>query len=256
MELHRVFPSFNFTEIIPTTSGIIDTTYIVHTKERGYILKRYEREIPTKIIQDAKRLEELKSAGLNVSTLIKQSEGLYLYTKLAGDVPSHVKAHHIQALARFMATLHQQSYKKSCASTFINEYDINAMLKFTKSKQFFYYKKLQELSNLEIKNDGFIHGDIFKDNTVFENSKIGVFDFIDGGCGSFYFDAAVALVGFDIPKHKEFFLNLFLGAYNQKAPKKLKKEELLKNIESASNFYALLRIDKYKNTTKAKELIR
>ena len=234
----------------------MDTTYIVHTKEHGYILKRYEREIPAKIIQDAKRLRELKSSGLNVSTLIKQSEGLYLYTKLAGEVPSLIKAHHIQALARFMAALHQQSYKKSCDSSFMSEYDINAMLKFTKSKQFFYYKKLQDLSNFVMKNDGFIHGDIFKDNTVFENSKIGVFDFIDGGYGSFSFDVAVALVGFDIPKHKEFFINLFLGAYNQKAPKKLKKEELLKNIESASNFYALLRIDKYKNTTKAKELIR
>jgi len=30
-ELNKLFPSYNFVKLIPTTSGIIDTTYIVYT---------------------------------------------------------------------------------------------------------------------------------------------------------------------------------------------------------------------------------
>ncbi len=63
-ELNLLFPSYGFTKISPTASGIIDTTYIVHTKTNGYILKRYERDIPHKIILDIRLLNNLKSVGL------------------------------------------------------------------------------------------------------------------------------------------------------------------------------------------------
>jgi len=45
-ELNELFPTYHFTELTPTTSGIIDTTYIVHAGTTGYILKKYERDIP------------------------------------------------------------------------------------------------------------------------------------------------------------------------------------------------------------------
>jgi len=71
----------------------------------------------------------------------------------------------------------------------------------------------------------------------------------------FVFDMAVCLVAFDARKHSHYFINLFLNTYNQNAPKKIKKEELIKTMKIASEFYALLRIEKYKNPYKAKELL-
>ena len=90
---------------------------------------------------------------------------------------------------------------------------------------------------------------------MFESKKIGVFDFIDSTCGSFCFDNAVALIGFGTKIDNNYFINLFLRTYNQRAPKKIDKDELINSMKTASSFYALKRIDKFKNTSKAKELI-
>ena len=118
-----------------------------------------------------------------------------------------------------------------------------------------FYKKISFLKSIDIEIDGVIHGDIFKDNTVFQNYKIGVFDFIDGGEGSFAFDIAVALVGFDVDKKYRYFSHIFLKTYNQTAPKKILQKKLDENIKIAKAFYALKRVQRYNNTTKARELI-
>ena len=99
------------------------------------------------------------------------------------------------------------------------------------------------------------HGDIFKDNTIFYNKHIGVIDFIDSSCGSFSFDIAVALIGFDVKVYNTYAINIFLNAYNQHAPKKISKRTIIQKMKTASHFYALKRIHTYKNTFRAKELL-
>jgi len=252
-EVNKLFVSFNFIKLVPTTSGIVDTTYIAITKNREYILKKYERDIEDRIKKDTKLLKKLKNAGLNVPTLLESKNEWFLYEKLRGNEPKVVKIYHIQALARFLAKLHSITYDKT--KGYPQKDEISKALKFTKDNFFLYYKKLEFLKSYKPKNDGFIHGDIFKDNTVFDTHKLGIFDFIDGDNGSFYFDIAVALVSFDAKKHNFYFINLFLNTYNQHSPKKLNKEELLKHLHIASSFYALKRILSYKNTKKAKELL-
>ena len=136
----------------------------------------------------------------------------------------------------------------------IQKDEIKKLLSYTKQNFFAYYKKLQYLQNYNSKTDGLIHGDIFKDNTLFDGQKIAVFDFIDSACGNFGFDVAVCLIGFGAKK-SNYFINLFVKTYNQKAPRKLTKKEVLKEIDMACGFYALKRIEGYKNTKKAKELL-
>jgi len=254
-KLNSLFNSYNFTKIIPTTSGIIDTTYILQTNSKSYILKKYERDIEEKISQDIKLLNRLKSSGLNVSTCRDKKDGWYIYEKVQGSQPEVIKTFHIQELARFLAKFHSTTYDKNTPQGFMEKSDILKALKFTKNNFYAHYKKLEFLKDYNCKNDGFIHSDIFKDNTLFDGYKLGVFDFIDGFYGSFYFDVAVALVAFDAKKHKNYFVNLFLNTYNQNAPKKLNKKELLYSMDVASCFYALKRIYNYKNTKKAKELL-
>ncbi|MDF1882167.1 phosphotransferase [Sulfurimonas sp. MAG313] len=252
-ELNILFPSYGFKVLDSTSSGVVDTTYIISDSSNSYILKKYERDISSKINEDIKLLKELHSFGLNVPLCLDQNKGWFVYSKLKGSQPKHIKSYHVQALARFLAKLHKKTSKLSSEHNFVDSYKLPQLLRQIKSKHYSYYKRLQFLNDYNTLTDGLIHGDIFKDNTVFDKTKIGVFDFIDAGEGNFCFDAAVALIGFGIKN--TYFINLFLLSYNQNAPKKLSKKELMQELTTASAFYALLRINNYKNTQKAKELL-
>ena len=253
-ELNTLFTTYNFTNIRATSNGVMDTTYIVSNATQSFILKKYERDISRKIENDSQLLCELNAIGLNTPLLLETNSEWYLYKKLKGVEPKVIKTHHIQALARFMSTFHRETKNREANTLFIENYNLQKILLYTKQNFYYFFKKLQDIQEYKSKNDGFIHGDIFKDNTVFHGSKIGVFDFIDGGNGEFLFDISVALMAFDAKKHP-LFIELFLNTYNQNSVKKVEKKELLKMMLLASKLYALLRIDKYKSTKKAKELL-
>jgi len=253
-EAQNLFKNHTITKLIPTTSGIMDTTYI----SDNFIIKKYERVVDVK--NDIRLLELLKSSGLNVPTCQEQNKEWFLYEKLEGDEVKNIQTYHIVALARFMAKFHSTIYKHrnnfdtTHLPKTIDKDEINKLLKYPKQNFFSYYKKLQPLKDYNSKSDGLIHGDIFKDNTLFKKQKIAVFDFIDSSYGSFSFDLAVCLVGFGARKNN-YFINLFLQVYNQKAPRKITKKELSKEIDMACGYYALKRINGYKDTKKAKELL-
>lgn len=254
-ELNEIFPSYGFRSITPTLSGIIDTTYIVQTPKKSYILKKYERDIPRKINDDIELLRTLNAVGLNVPLCLDSNAGWYLYKKLEGSQPKNIKNYHIQALGRFLAKMHQEMAKTKCNSNARVEYEVKEALKYTKAHFFSYYKRFEFLKYLTYTNDTMIHADIFKDNTIFNGKKIGVIDFIDSTCGTLAFDVAVALVGFDASKKNDYFINIFLIAYNQLAPSKLTKDRVKEEMKIAAHFYALKRVYKYKNTFLAKELL-
>ncbi len=237
--LNELFPNYHFITLIPTKNGIIDTTYIATTKNKSYILKHYERDIKTKVIKDAKLLDNLFKYGLNVSRLLDISNGWYIYEKLKGKEISKIDIYHIKELARFLSQMHRYNHKKTIGTNFIQPDEIKMMLNFVKLKNYFKYKKFSKLKNISLKKDGIIHGDIFKDNAVFENYKIGVFDFSDCGDGEFLFDVGVTLFGFGI--NKKLYIQIFINTYNQQAPKKLSYKDVIYGFEIASDFYNLKR---------------
>jgi homoserine kinase type II len=254
-ELNNIFNSYNFIKITPTISGIVDTTYIVTTKDDQYILKKYERDISKKIKNEIKLLGRLKSFGLNVSSLIEMKDSWYIYKKLKGSQPQQIKTNHLISLARFMAKSHKICYKKSSNKSML-KLEIKDALEYLYKNHFFYYKKFQHLKKISWRDDGVIHGDIFKDNTLFDEDKIGVIDFIDSINGSFAFDIGVALIGFDVRVRDNYQIDIFLNNYNQHAIKKLTKTEIKKEMKLAADFYALQRFYRYKNCFKARELLR
>ena len=255
-QVQTLFPDFEITTLLPTQNGVMDTTYIAIAITDEYILKRYERELTCKVQEDAKRLQEFHTLGLQVPLLLAQEKGWYLYTKLQGDLPHSINLCHIVSLARFMATLHTHSAKMQGGALFIDNYPIKKILTYTKQHFFAYYKKLQTLQNYTQENDGFIHGDIFKDNCVFDGEKIGVFDFIDGGGGSFAFDCGVALMALSPHTRLQSYTKIFLQVYNQKRTSaKLTCKELENAIEDAKKFYALVRIYHHNGVLGAKTLL-
>lgn len=243
-EANSLFRNYTFSNLQSTSSGVIDTTYIANS----YILKKYERKVD--VAADAKLLEHL--GALNVSEHLASENGWHLYSRLEGREIQSVKLFHIQALARFMAAFHKLTKDYPCNDEFLKRYQISSKLRESKKISFYFYKRVQYLQALKLKNDGFIHGDLFKDNALFKGNKIAVFDFIDGGEGNFLFDCAVALIGFD---RRELYINSFLRTYNQHAPKKITKVAFKEMLHIASHFYALLRAVHYKNINKAKELL-
>jgi len=252
-EAKELFPSYEFIDIIPTQYGIIDTTYIVKNATCEYILKRYEREIEKKIATHNALLTLLSTSHLNTPKLLDKNQKWYLYTKLNGEIPTNIKLTHIKKVANFMAEFHNISKNFKTASHFISTNIIDKYLETVKKNHYFYYKKLSCLHALKQKEDGFIHGDLFRDNTLFEEKKIAVFDFIDGGLGAFSFDIAVALLSFN-PKNRPLYRAIFLQTYNQRAKKKITKKTLQKELFIASKFYALLHIIHDKNRRRAKKL--
>ena len=249
-KLHKIFPYNTFKTIFPTSEGIMDTTYVVD----NYILKFYERDISNKIDNEIKLLQHLQSKNLNVSNFVTSNKNHYLYTKLEGTSPKTTKTYHIQALARFMASFHNSNYKPSTHIPFFNTDEIKQKLTILKRTHYFHYKHLQKLQNYTMPIDGFIHADIFKDNTLFFREKTAVIDFIDGAMGSYIFDIAVALISFN-PNNKSSFNKLFLDTYNQHAPSKRSYKELYNTMLIAANYYALLRLDN-KNIEAAQILIQ
>ena len=252
-EANALFPAYNFTKITPTKNGIIDTTYILQTDTSAYILKKYERKLGAKLQTDTALLALLSANNLNTPKFLHQNQEWVLYTKLDGKMPTNIQLPHIQTLARFMAKFHNISKSFTHSAPFLASYEIDEMLTFVKKNYFSYYKKLCSLKELHQKEEGFIHGDIFTDNTLFEKNNIAVFDFIDGGLGEFGFDIAVALLSFN-PHNRPLHLKSFLQTYNQRAKKKIAYEALQKQLKIAAKFYALLRINHDKKTKRAQEL--
>ena len=250
-EAQTLFPNYSLTNLQATTNGVIDTTYMTEK----YVLKKYERSIERRIEEDAKRLEFFSQHQLNVPKLLAKSKEWYLYERLLGASPKSIHYYHIQALAHFMAQLHTLTKTQRNSSAFLAQYNIKEYLGLIKKDFFFYYKLLEPLKSFKLPCDGFIHGDIFKDNTLFYREKIAVFDFIDGGCGAFSFDVAVALMAFN-PYKKPSFKTLFLQIYNQHTAKKITNKELEKSLNIAKKFYMLLRITKEKKIGRAKILAK
>jgi len=253
-EAQKLFADFDLQRLIPTKDGVIDTTYIAIAAKKAYILKKYERSIDAKIAFDTKLLQKLHHHKLNVPLLLAQNKGWYLYTKLSGSHPKQSELQHIQLLARAVAHFHQCTQDIKRQKSFLQNYSLHTILNTIKTKHYSYYKKLSSLTRYKQECDGFIHGDIFKDNTLFEKNSVGLFDFIDGGCGSFAFELGVIEISFN-PNQKKSFTKMLLRTYNQTAPKKITPQELALAVTNAAKLYALLRISHHKSTKRAKELL-
>jgi homoserine kinase type II len=256
-EANKLFKELEFVKLLPTQDGVMDTTYIAKTTEGAhYILKKYERDIPEKITFEVKLLLSLHQQGLNVPLLLRKEKEWYLYTKLSGKSPKHPQLFHLRQLGRFVAKMHQVTQHYNSSTDFFDNYTLEAILRQQKTKHFYYYKKLLTLTQHQKGAlDGFIHGDIFMDNTLFEAQKVALFDFVDGGNGSFAFELGVIALSFNLKRRKSFY-RILLQSYNQHAPRKISQCQLDKGLQKAAQLYTLLRLNRQGSTEKVKELVK
>jgi len=242
----QLFPTFKIDILKATNSGLVDTTYL----SSYYVLKYYERDID--IQQDTKRLHIIQKYCGCVTTLLDTHQRWYLYNRLHGKHLKKLSFLHVRNLARFMRCYHQLSLE--CEKDFFDTSKVRKILQMIKSRYFYYFKNLEDVVCYQENSDGFIHGDLFLDNILFDKSHIGVIDFVDGGCGSRAFDIAVSFIGTKIAKQPA-KMNFFLDVYNQTNTKKITQEEVQTLLPIASHYYALLRIEYFGNTKRSKELL-
>ena len=101
------------------------------------------------------------------------------------------------------------------------------------------------VQDIELKDDGIIHGDLFLDNTKFTDDKLtAVFDFIEACNGSFLFDLSVIANSWCFDSTNTFQRSSFeslIASYEQNFQDKIEVTKLKEAMLFASFFYALLR---------------
>ncbi len=183
-------PFLHVTKLDKTQSGITDTVYIA---DDTYIVKIFEKAGAARVQAEIDLLRHCRH--LNVAKVIKhciirQKQAL-IFQKCPGHVVTEVKNTHIKQIGRFLKALHQktQGMHSSNAAVFDRQHVESVIYQTEKSEFIQAFKKL----TITPGRDGIIHGDLFVDNAVFEDDRLGcVYDFTQSCSGDFLFDLAVA----------------------------------------------------------------
>ncbi len=238
----RLFPDIGILSLHPTRQGVIDTTFILTATSCRYILKRYERAGQKQIGDEAGLLKRLQACGLHVPRLLNTSEEWYLFTYLEGETPHPIDLHKLRALGAFLGKMHRCTYKRESSFTPFDKGSFKEDIRKLRLLNPLLAKQFEELLNFDDRHDGTIHGDLFPDNTKFDGKRLGIFDFIESGNGSFHFDTGItAMSWIGDEKISKMKLQMFLKAYNQNSPRKLELGELLTQMQYAALAYGLQR---------------
>ena len=241
-EVQELFPTLKIITLEPTIDGIIDTTYLVHTSNNSFILKRYEQKTNTQINTHLNILHKLHLCKLDTPRFITESKGWYLFHFTKGNYLSTVDYSSLKKIARALQQMHKCTRQHFCDRDISERININKALQNQK-KYYYHYKRFLPLKKIPKNNDGIIHGDIFFDNILENDNKIYFLDFSDAANGRFSFDLAVILSSLCSHPQRQHYINFLLHVYNQNNSFKVTKKELLSDLKYAKLFYDLLKRD-------------
>jgi len=199
--------------LIETIDGNTDSVYLL---DDIYILKVYEN-IPLNIIQNEQKLltQLYKLKAPNIIDIFKiEDKYIAISTQIKGISIEKPTINHIKQIGLFLKQFHNISKDLTSSNTQIysKKYLENLIIK-SNNKVF---KQQFEDINIELKDDGVIHGDIFYDNAKFLNNKLnGVYDFTEACIGDFKFELAVVALSwcFDDDILNKEKLNTLLSSY-------------------------------------------
>ncbi len=243
-EANALFDGCCFDTLEATSDGIIDTTYIAATDGRRCILKHYERATPEQVAAEELLLKRLHRFGLNVPEAFGEGRGGWRrFGCLAGRSPERITLAQVGRVGAFLGRMHRATRGMVDAPAAFDTREIADTLKQIRrhaSADSRHFLPLAE-SDLFSRDDGIIHGDLFPDNSVFEGSRIGVFDFIESGRGSFLLDAGIVAANWALRGSERGRVRHFLNSYNRHVPVKLTLEALCRGMEMAVRLYAMKR---------------
>ena len=175
-----------------TVDGVSDSVYFLGDE---YILKYYEDSNKDEIENEIKLLDILSHLAVPkvVDKLYINSKFVLIYSRIFGESIYNPSVDNIKEIAIFLREFHQATknisnnniklFKKDRLLEIITKYEYTPLLDF--------YRKIE----IDLRDDGIIHGDLFVDNAKFLDNRIGgVYDFSDACVGDFYFDLAVVAI--------------------------------------------------------------
>ena len=230
-------------DLIETIDGVADTVYLLG---KDYVLKLFEKIDEKQLINEQVLLRRLN--GLNVPKIDKKflidGKWAVVYTQIKGESRKKITKDEIIAVGEFLKNFHKKTKSlKSLNKNIFEPWKLKELIKITKNSILLDYIKY---ANLELKNDGIIHGDLFLDNAKFYNEKIGVFDFVEACEGDFMLDLAVVASSWCFDNEEKLdneLLNLLIYIYDDK----IEKKDFFKYIRYALLHYATRRFIEKRN---------
>lgn len=221
-------------KITPTTNGISDSVFILDDK---YVLKIFETATKEEIENELELISFCKD--LEVSKVISeifiiQDKYTLIYEKAKGQSLREISTNDILQIGAFLKEFHTITKNKTSTNPqlFLKDELYKLIVKTAHQPFFDLFNNL----DIELKNDGIIHGDLFPDNATFFDKKLScVFDFIQSCNGDFLFDLAVIAISWC--DSKEEILHL-LKSYQSED---ITYEEFLPYMKYAGLYYSITR---------------
>lgn len=185
-----IIPYIKFDKLIESKNGATDTVYFLDDK---YVLKVFENNTKEYIQNELELLnlcKLLKVSQVKEELFYIKNKPALIYKKCDGNNLKKSTKNSIIQIAIFLKEFHNITKNKTNTNIKLFEKDrLKDMILTTKNKHFLdiFYSL-----DIELVNDGIIHGDIFLDNCNFKDDNlVCVYDFSDACVGSFIFDLAV-----------------------------------------------------------------
>jgi len=181
-------------QLLSTTDGVMATVYLL---DDVYVLKLFELGTDVAMIEnEASLLEALSPLPVPhvVDTFSIEGHEVVIYSQIKGKSIPEPNEGEIAQIGTFLKAFHQKSRALSSSNEqiYVRE-KLQSLIEETQSQRL---KDYFAQINVELNNDGIIHGDLFVDNCKFLDGKLsGVYDFAQACVGDFHFELAVVVVG-------------------------------------------------------------
>lgn len=233
IDIKDLIPHFSVSKLIETSDGISHTVYIL---DDNYILKIYEKEGNHFNLDDEQKLLEFCNK-LKVPKVLKRlkikGKEAFIFNKAKGVSLKKVDSSHLKQIANFLKVFH--SLTKNSTFNSKQSFDKNILKEYINQSSNSFFQNWFNSLEIELKNDGIIHGDLFLDNALFYEGKLScVFDFSDACNGDFLFDLAVVALSWCNTKSE---IEVLINEYDEK----LILDEFLVYVKYASLYYCVRR---------------
>ena len=217
-QLLNLFHDIHLNEFQGITGGVENTNYRVSTTRGDYVLTLFEHHQANEVEDFVRLATFLQHQGVRVPAPLADAQGIWLHTLkgrpailcplLPGHHPQHIHADHCWQVGHKLASIHQLSgdldqprkndkgfdWWKSTYTALLSSLDGNSYSIMSKemSWQFNHRDVWRKLPS------GWIHGDLFRDNTLFQAGEAGkpeqlsaILDWYNACEGVWIYDLAV-----------------------------------------------------------------
>ena len=243
----------SFELLTETKNGITDSTYIGIDKEQTkYILKIYENSTTKEVQSELKTLEYLQTkvpCVLSKEIFYYDNKPVVLFSFIKGKIANDINKEQIVEITNFLSDIHQSNIKPKVKNIYSKVY-FEEMLRSSIKKTDAFKSRYLLIKDIDLRDDSFIHGDLFPDNAKFIHNKLsGVYDFGQSCFGNAKFDLSVMIISWcfkDYCFNMDFYTSI-IEQYTMNTKKVIDTNILKPYLLYACLYYALQRYTRIKS---------